>query len=164
MGEIIRKWRQAQIDFPRFLGSVLDEEAIRKNPLACFVITHEIKRILRHFKTRVMWASLKKGERVLVCDKEYFYLAKVVHTSVEEDYCGEPVTFPTVLIEGESEPFRFDHIEYLYADLRGRNFDQLELELYPEKKEENFHLRDQTKSDILKRKINQVQSKKRRKK
>jgi len=164
MGEVIERWRQAQINLPRFLGSLLDNETIRRNPLACFVITWEIKRILRHFTRRVMWQELKKGERVLVHDKQFFYLGRVVRVSVEDDFFGEPATFPEVLIEGETEFFRFDHIEDLWADIRGKNYDQLELELYPEKKEENFHLRDQTKSDILKRKINQTQSKKRRKK
>ncbi len=161
MGEVIEKWRQAQLSLPQFLGSVLDEEVIRRNPLACFVITWEIRRILRHFKQRIMWQELKKGERVLVHDKQFFYLGKVVRVSVEDDFFGEPATFPEVLIEGEAESYRFDHIEYLWADIRGKNYDQLEIDLYPMEKEEKSHWSDEFKDRLLKEKIDETQQKRR---
>jgi len=110
-----------------------------------------------------MWQELKKGERVLVHDKQFFYLGRVVRVSVEDDFFGEPATFPEVLIEGETEFFRFDHIEYLWADIRGKNYDQLELDLYPMEKEEDSHWSDEFKARLLKGKIDEMQKKRRKK-
>lgn len=72
-----------------------------------------------------MWDDLERGDNVIVFDGMTYLRGKVVKLVADENHKGELTKFPIVEVEGVE--VRIDNLRYCLADLRGKQFKQLEL-------------------------------------
>ena len=80
MGAIKEKWATAWTEFPRFLGSILDDPLIMKSPLFCHYLTTVIQKAVADWKNGKKPENSAHDDDVSFYDGDRYYHGKVIRS------------------------------------------------------------------------------------